>query len=62
MYFQFHKSLNNYNLTLSFRSNRLCCRLRMDGFVSNECGLFLFLDDTIAAAAAIPTGPDRHKP
>jgi hypothetical protein len=34
----------------------------MDGFVSNECGRFLFLDDTIAAAAAIPTGPDRHKP
>lgn len=34
----------------------------MDGFVSNECGRFLFFDDTIAAAAAIPTGPDRHKP
>lgn len=34
----------------------------MDGFVSNECGRFRFFDDTIAAAAAIPTGPDRHKP
>jgi len=34
----------------------------MDGLVSNECGLFRFFDDTIAAAAAIPTGPDRHKP
>jgi len=34
----------------------------MDGLVSNECGLLRFFDDTIAAAAAIPTGPDRHKP
>lgn len=29
----------------------------MEGFVSNECGRFRFFDDTMAAAAATPTGP-----
>jgi hypothetical protein len=29
----------------------------MEGFVSNECGRFLFFDDVMAAAAAIPTTP-----
>jgi hypothetical protein len=33
----------------------------MDGFVSNECGLFRFLDELMAAAAAIPTGPEIRK-
>lgn len=32
----------------------------MDGFVSNECGLFLFFAETMAAAAAIPTGPNKN--
>jgi hypothetical protein len=31
----------------------------MDGFVSNECGLFRFLDELMAAAAAMPTGPEK---
>jgi hypothetical protein len=43
--------------TLSFLSNRFCCLFLIEGFVSNECGLFLFLEDAIAAAAATPTGP-----
>lgn len=29
----------------------------MEGFVSNEWGLFFFLDDVMAAAAATPTTP-----
>ena len=41
----------------SLRNNRVCCRRRMDGFVSNECGRLRFFDELIAAAAAIPTGP-----
>lgn len=32
----------------------------MEGFVSKACGLFLFLADIIAAAAAIPTGPVKQ--
>lgn len=41
----------------SFRNRRVCCRRRIDGFVSNECGRLRFFDELMAAAAAIPTGP-----
>lgn len=36
-------------LTLNFLKRRFCCRFLIDGFVSNECGLFFFLADAIAA-------------
>lgn len=44
-------------LTLNFLSNLFCWRFLMDGLVSNEWGRFLFFADTMAAAAATPTGP-----
>lgn len=43
--------------TRSFLNSLFCCLFLMDGLVSNEWGRFLFFDDTIAAAAATPTGP-----
>lgn len=36
-------------LTLNFLKRRFCCLFLIDGFVSNECGLFFFLADAIAA-------------
>lgn len=44
-------------VALNLRINRVCWRLRIDGFVSNECGLLRFLAVAIAAAAATPIGP-----
>lgn len=38
---------------------RVCCLLRMEGLDSKMWGLFLFLPVATAAAAAIPTGPDK---
>lgn len=48
-------------VALNFLINLVCWRLRIDGFVSNECGLLRFLTDTIAAAAATPVGPIEIK-
>lgn len=53
------KKENTAQLTFNFRNNRFCCRFRMEGLVSNEWGRFLFLAETMAAAAAIPTGPEQ---
>ena len=40
-----------------YLKSRVCCLFLTAGFVSNKCGLFRFLPELIAAAAAIPTGP-----
>ena len=45
----------------SYRNNRVCCLFLIDGFVSNECGLFLFFPVAIAAAAATPMGPAKDQ-
>lgn len=47
--------------TLNFLNKRFCCLFLIDGLVSKECGLFLFFAETIAAAAATPTGPIKIK-
>jgi hypothetical protein len=47
-------------LTLNFLNSLFCCRLRILGFVSKLCGRFRFFAETMAAAAATPTGP-THK-
>ncbi len=44
-------------VTGSYLNKRVCCRFRMDGLVSNECGRFRFFPVAIAAAAATPIGP-----
>lgn len=48
-------------VALNFRINRVCCRLRIDGFVSNECGRLRFFAVAIAAAAATPIGPVQRE-
>ena len=54
-----HKILHSIVLapTFSLRMSLVCCRFRIDGFVSKACGRFRFLADAMAAAAATPTGP-----
>ena len=45
----------------NLRSNRVCCRFRIDGLVSKEWGRLRFLPVAIAAAAATPIGPERER-
>lgn len=42
-------------------SRRVCCLLRIEGLDSKMWGLFLFLPVATAAAAAMPTGPERER-
>ena len=48
-------------LPILYLRSLVCCRFRLDGFVSNLCGCFLFLHDNTAAAAATPIGPANKK-
>ena len=58
----FTKSLESgVNIVHFYLNNLVCCRFLMEGFVSNECGRFLFLLDAIAAAAATPIGPETNQ-
>lgn len=55
--------VSNTLLFDSIHSNlnkRVCCLFLIEGFVSKECGLFLFLAVAMAAAAATPIGPDHN--
>lgn len=59
IYFTFSLSTVSFLTSLSaiYLRRRVCCRFRIEGFVSKACGRLCFLPLAIAAAAAIPMVP-----